>query len=189
MEVIGDIAAATPPPLPAAAVATAAAAAAVGVASTSASPLTRNNTISEHVEAAESAPTVIGAAAAAAAIGATAAAAEASTGGGGPLPSSSAAGGATGDIELTFSTRGPEAYKLKGTFLGFLRGPLVLQDGPRDVVLAMYNTEQNASCLIQAVMLSISVLCNDEDASNELREVLGDHDAAFCRWGDMEMIC
>ncbi len=50
MEVIGAIAAATPPPLPAAAFATAAAAAAVGVASTSASPLTRNNTTSKPVE-------------------------------------------------------------------------------------------------------------------------------------------
>ncbi len=86
-----------------------------------------------------------------------------------------------GDIEQ-FSTRGPEAYTLKEA-TGFLKGQLVLQDGPRDVVLAIYNTEQNASCLIQTVMQSISVLCNDEDASNELHEVLGDRDAAFRRWG------
>ena len=33
-------------------------------------------------------------------------------------------------------------------------------------------------------MRSISVLCNDEDASNEMRVVLGDRHAAFREWGE-----
>ena len=120
------------------------------------------NTISEPLQASTSAT----------AAAATAATAEASTGDGGPLLASSPAGSATGGIEL-FSTRVPEAYQLKNA-TGFLKGQPVLQDGPLAVLLAMYKTEQNASCLIQAVMRSISVLCNDEDASNEMRVVLGD---------------
>jgi hypothetical protein len=129
------------------------------------------NTISEPLQASTSAT----------AAAATAATAEASTGDGGPLLASSPAGSATGGIEL-FSTRVPEAYKLKNA-TGFLKGQPVLQDGPLAVLLAMYKTEQNASCLIQAVMRSISVLCNDEDASNEMRVVVGDRDAAFREWG------